>query len=34
MKVKVRIKWEFKPTTKVVKSKKIYNRQRYKKVIL
>lgn len=30
--MKVRVKWGFKPTTRVVKSKKLYNRQRDKRV--
>jgi hypothetical protein len=32
MKIKTRVKWGFKPTTRVVKSKKLYNRQRDKRV--
>jgi hypothetical protein len=30
--MKVRVKWGFNPTTRVVKSKKLYNRQRDKRV--
>jgi len=32
MKIKTRITWGFKPTTRVVRNKKVYNRKKLKKV--